>query len=99
MAEALATATISPIAVPVISNITAAPTTTPAEIRRLLVEQVTGMVRWRESVLAMKAAGIDRIVELGAGKVLAGLVKRIDSEIAGSSVGTAADIETLLKTL
>jgi [acyl-carrier-protein] S-malonyltransferase len=99
MAEALATATISPIAVPVISNITAAPTTTPAEIRRLLVEQVTGMVRWRESVLAMKAAGIDRIVELGAGKVLAGLVKRIDSEITGSSVGTAADIETLLKTL
>jgi [acyl-carrier-protein] S-malonyltransferase len=99
MAEALATATISPIAVPVISNITAAPTTTPAEIRRLLVEQVTGMVRWRESVLAMKAAGIDRIVELGSGKVLAGLVKRIDSEIIGSSVGTAADIETLLKTL
>jgi [acyl-carrier-protein] S-malonyltransferase len=99
MGEALRAATISPIAVPVISNITAAPTTTPAEIRRLLVEQVTGMVRWRESVLAMKAVGIDRIVELGSGKVLAGLVKRIDSEIAGSSVGTAADIETLLKTL
>lgn len=99
MAEALATATIAPLAVPVISNITAAPTTTPAEIRRLLIEQVTGMVRWRESVLAMKAAGIDRIVELGSGKVLAGLVKRIDSEIAGSSVGAPADIETLLKTV
>jgi [acyl-carrier-protein] S-malonyltransferase len=99
MAEALAAATISPLAVPVISNITAAATTTPAEIRRLLVEQVTGMVRWRESVLAMKEAGIDRIVELGAGKVLAGLVKRIDSEIAGSSVGTPSDIETLLKTV
>jgi [acyl-carrier-protein] S-malonyltransferase len=99
MAEALAAATIAPLAVPVVSNITAAPTANPAEIRRLLVEQVTGMVRWRESVLAMKADGIDRIVELGSGKVLAGLVKRIDPEIAGASAGTPADIETLLKTL
>ena len=99
MAEALAAATIAPTAIPVVSNITAAPTTTPSEIRRLLVEQVTGMVRWRESVLAMKAAGVDKIVELGSGKVLAGLVKRIDPEIAGSSVGTPADIETFLKTV
>ncbi|HTJ64770.1 MAG TPA: ACP S-malonyltransferase [Alphaproteobacteria bacterium] len=99
MAEALAAATIAPPAIPVVSNITAGPTTTPAEIRRLLVEQVTGMVRWRESVLAMKAAGVDRIVELGSGKVLAGLVKRIDPEIAGTSVGTPADIETFLKTI
>jgi [acyl-carrier-protein] S-malonyltransferase len=99
MAEALAAATISPPEIPVVSNITAAPTTTPAEIRRLLVEQVTGMVRWRESVLAMKSAGVDRLVELGAGKVLAGLAKRIDPEIVGSSVGTPADIETFLKTL
>jgi [acyl-carrier-protein] S-malonyltransferase len=99
MAEALAAATISPPEIPVISNITAVPTTTPAEIRRLLVEQVTGMVRWRESVLAMKAAGIDRIVELGAGKVLAGLAKRIDPEIVGTSVGTPADIEIFLKTV
>jgi [acyl-carrier-protein] S-malonyltransferase len=99
MAEALAAATIAPPENPEVSNITAAPTTTPAEIRRLLVEQVTGMVRWRESVLAMKAAGIDRIVELGAGRVLTGLVKRIDPEITGSSVGTPADIETFLKTV
>jgi [acyl-carrier-protein] S-malonyltransferase len=99
MAEALSGVTIAPLAVPVVANITAAPTTNPAEIRRLLVEQVTGKVRWRESVLAMKAAGVHRIVELGAGKVLAGTVKRIDSEISGSSVGTPADIETLLKTL
>ena len=99
MAEALGKVTISPIAVPVYSNITAAPTTTPAEIRRLLVEQVTGMVRWRESVIAMKSAGIDRIVELGAGKALAGMVKRIDPEIANASVGTPADIEALLATL
>jgi [acyl-carrier-protein] S-malonyltransferase len=99
MAQVLAAATIAPPEVPIVSNITAAPTTTPAEIRRLLVEQVTGMVRWRESVLAMKTAGIDRIVELGAGKVLAGLVKRIAPDIAGSSVGTPADIETFLKTV
>jgi [acyl-carrier-protein] S-malonyltransferase len=99
MAEALAGATIAPPGIPVVSNITAAPTLVPAEIRRLLVEQVTGMVRWRESVLAMKAMGVDRIVELGTGKVLGGLVKRIDPEIAGSSVGTPADIETFLKTL
>jgi [acyl-carrier-protein] S-malonyltransferase len=99
MAEALSKATIAPVAVPVVSNITAQPTTNPAEIRRLLIEQVTGMVRWRESVLAMKASGIERIVELGSGKALTGMVKRIDAEIAGSSVGTAADIETFLKTL
>ncbi len=99
MAEALEKATIAPLALPVIANVTAAPVTTPAEVRRLLVEQVTGRVRWRESVLRMKADGVSRIVELGAGKALAGMVKRIDSEISGSSVGTPADIETLLKTL
>jgi [acyl-carrier-protein] S-malonyltransferase len=99
MAEALDKAAIAPLALPVIANVTAAPVATPAEVRRLLVEQVTGRVRWRESVLRMKADGVDRIVELGAGKALAGMVKRIDSEISGSSVGTPTDIETLLKTL
>ncbi len=99
MAKALDEATIQPPAVPVVSNVTAAPVSTPAEIRKLLVQQVTGMVRWRESVLAMKAAGIDQIVELGAGKVLSGLVKRIDGEIAGSSVGSPAEIEALLKVI
>ena len=99
MAAALDKAAIAPLALPVIANVTAAPVATPAEVRRLLVEQVTGRVRWRESVLRMKADGVDRIVELGAGKALAGMVKRIDSEISGSSVGTPTDIETLLKTL
>ena len=99
MAQALDQATIAPPSVPLVANVTAAPVTSPAEIRRLLVEQVTGMVRWRESVLAMKAAGVDRVVELGTGKVLAGLVKRIDGDIANSSVGSPADIETLLKSL
>ena len=99
MAEALAAAAIAPPAVPVVSNVTAGAVSSPSEIRRLLVEQVTGMVRWRESVLAMKAAGVDRVVEIGAGKVLAGLVKRIDGDIAQSSVGAPADIETFLKTV
>jgi [acyl-carrier-protein] S-malonyltransferase len=99
MAEALDAAAIAPPAVPVVANMTARPVDTPSDIRRLLVEQVTGMVRWRESVLAMKEAGIDRIVELGAGKVLAGLVKRIDGEIVVSSVGAPSDIEPLLKSL
>jgi [acyl-carrier-protein] S-malonyltransferase len=56
-------------------------------------------VRWRESVLAMKGEGVDTVVELGAGRVLAGLVKRIDRDLAASSVGTPADIETFLKTI
>ena len=99
MAAALAKATIAPLSVPVISNITAAPTATPAEIRRLLVEQVTGMVRWRESVIAMKTLGVERIAELGTGKALTGMIKRIDPEIACVPVGTPADIETFLKTL
>jgi len=99
MAEALEKATIAPLALPVIANVTAAPVTTPAEVRRLLVEQVTGRVRWRESVLRMQADGVDRIVELGAGKALTGMIKRIAPEISGSAVGTPADIETLLKTL
>jgi [acyl-carrier-protein] S-malonyltransferase len=99
MAEALDKAAISPLSLPVIANVTAAPVTTPAEVRRLLVEQVTGRVRWRESVLRMQADGVDRIVELGAGKALTGMVKRIASEISGSAAGTPADIETLLKTL
>ncbi len=99
MAEALAAQTIAPLAVAVVSNVTAAPVSNPTEIRRLLVEQVTGMVRWRESVLAMKAAGVDRMVELGSGKVLTGLVKRIDGEIAGASVGTPAEIEAFMRTI
>jgi [acyl-carrier-protein] S-malonyltransferase len=99
MAEALGKATIAPLALPLFANVTAAPVTTPTEVRRLLVEQVTGRVRWRESVQAMKAAGVDRMVELGAGKALTGMVKRIDPEISGSSAGTPADIETLLKAL
>jgi [acyl-carrier-protein] S-malonyltransferase len=69
------------------------------EIRNLLVAQVTATVRWRESVLAMAALGVDSFVELGTGKVLAGLVKRIAPEAATVSAGSPAEIEALLKVL
>ena len=99
MAEALAAVTMTPPAVPLVANVTAAKVTDPEEIRRLLVEQVTGLVRWRESVLFMKGEGVDQLVEIGSGKVLAGLAKRIDRELAATSVGAPAEIEVFLKTL
>jgi [acyl-carrier-protein] S-malonyltransferase len=99
MAEALADVAMEAPAVPLVANVTAAAIEDSETIRRLLVEQVTGLVRWRESVLAMKSADVDTIVEVGAGRVLSGLVKRIDRELAASSVGTPAEIETFLKTL
>ncbi len=99
MAEALETVAVNAPVVPLVANVTASAVSDPVEIRRLLVEQVTGMVRWRESVLYMKAQGVESLVELGAGKVLAGLVKRIDKEVAAVSVGTPADVDAFLKTL
>jgi [acyl-carrier-protein] S-malonyltransferase len=99
MAEALAAAPPRAPLVPLVANVTAMPVTDPEDIRDLLVEQVTGLVRWRESVLAMKERGVTEIVELGSGKVLSGLVKRIDREIATSSVQSPAEIEAFLKTL
>ena len=99
MAEALAAVTIGVPEVPVVANVTASAVSDPNEIRRLLVEQVTGMVRWRESVLYMKEQGVDTLVELGSGKVLSGLAKRIDKELAGISVQGPADVESFLKTL
>jgi len=92
MAGALAAATIAAPVVPLVANVTAGPVSDPGTIRRLLVEQVTGAVRWRESVLFMKDQGVGTLVELGAGKVLAGLAKRIDKGLAATSVGTPADI-------
>ncbi|GAB0115087.1 ACP S-malonyltransferase [Acidisoma sp. C75] len=99
MAEALAEAGLMAPAVPLIANVTAAKATDPVEIRKLLVEQVTGMVRWRESVLAMAAMGVTQFVELGAGRVLSGLVRRILPEAEALSIGTPAEIENFLKTL
>lgn len=98
MEKALADVAIQAPLVPVYANVTAAPNADPATICTLLVEQVTGMVRWRESVAAMGEAGVTEFVELG-GKVLAGMVKRITPDIPVTSVVTMDDIEALAKTL
>src|SRR5437868_3149978 len=92
MAEALAETALMPPLAPLVANVTAVATSDPAEIKGLLVEQVTQMVRWRESVLLFAANEVEEIVELGAGRVLAGLVKRIDRTLAASSVGTPAEL-------
>ena len=92
MAAALANVNINAPRVPLVANVLAAPITDPAEIRQRLVEQVTGTVRWRESIAFMAAQGVTTFYEIGAGKVLSGLVKRIAETAAGISVGTPADI-------
>jgi [acyl-carrier-protein] S-malonyltransferase len=99
MAEALARTTLAPPRVPLVANVTAAAVSDPATISDLLVQQVTAMVRWRESCLFMKGRGVDTVVELGAGKILTGLAKRIDPELAGVAVNTPADIDAFVKTL
>lgn len=98
MAEALATAEIAAPLVPLYANVTAAPVSDPAQIRTLLVEQVTGTVRWRESVEAMAAAGVTHMVELG-GKVLGPMIKRIAPDVTNLSVVKPDDIEAVLKAL
>lgn len=92
MAGALAEVAMQAPVVPVMANVGAAPLTDPDAIRNSLVEQVTGMVRWRECVEAMAAGGVTNLYELGAGKVLSGLAKRIDRELTASAVGTPDDI-------
>jgi [acyl-carrier-protein] S-malonyltransferase len=97
MKKALETTLINIPSVPLVANVTATATSDVETIRRQLVEQVCGTVRWRESVLYMKAEGVAELVECGAGKVLAGLAKRIDRDVAAQSLGTPADIEAFLK--
>jgi [acyl-carrier-protein] S-malonyltransferase len=99
MAEALERAPPAAPGVPLIANVTAEKVTDPELVGKLLVRQVTATVRWRESVLAMAALGVDSFVELGAGKVLSGLVRRIAPEAASASVGSPAEIELFLRTL
>ena len=98
MAEALSTATLLAPLVPVYANVTAAPVADAETIKRLLVEQVTGRVRWRESVIAMFDAGVHDYVEFG-GKVLAAMVKRSAPDATATSIVTMDDIETLVKGL
>ena len=92
MREALAGASIQAPKVPVVANVLAAPVTDPEAIRRHLVEQVTGSVRWRESMLWLGANGVTRFIECGSGKVLAGLAKRVVAGSEAVSLGTADDI-------
>jgi [acyl-carrier-protein] S-malonyltransferase len=99
MREALAQVTIRPPAIPIVANVTAAEVSEPEAIRRLLVEQVTGRVRWRESVAAFRNLGVDTTVEAGGSKVLTGMVKRIDKELATIALDSPADIEAFAKTL
>jgi [acyl-carrier-protein] S-malonyltransferase len=98
MERALADARIEAPLVPVFANVTAAPVADADTIRRLLVEQVTGMVRWRESVLAMADTGVEQFIEFG-GKVLTPMIKRIAPQIETTSVVTMDDIEALAKAL
>lgn len=99
MAGALANAEMVKPVVPVVSNVTAKAENDTARIRDLLVTQITDMVRWRESVLWMKAQGVTDMVEIGAGKVLGGLIRRIDKDITCESVSTPEGIENLIKKL
>ena len=99
MAAALADAEIRAPAVPVVANVLARPITDPAEIRRALVAQVTGMVRWRESIAWLAGAGTTLFVEIGAGKVLSGLAKRIAEGAETLAVGTPADVDAAVAKL
>jgi [acyl-carrier-protein] S-malonyltransferase len=99
MAQALDAAALSAPLVPLVANVSAGPVCDPIEIEHLLVEQVTAMVRWRESVLRLAASGVEEVVEIGAGRVLAGLVKRTAPDLATRSVGAAAELETFMKEL
>jgi [acyl-carrier-protein] S-malonyltransferase len=93
MSGALAEVSIKPPVVPVVANVSARPLSDPGEIARALVAQVTGTVRWRESVVLMAAAGIGRFYEIGAGKVLGGLVKRIADGVQITSIGTPEEVD------
>jgi len=93
MADALSKVTINAPVVPVVANVVASAVSDPEQIRRLLVEQVTGTVRWRECVGYLAANGVTDVFEIGSGKVLAGLAKRIEKSLEAASLGTPADIE------
>lgn len=99
MAEALGRTRMIDPAVGLIANVTAEPVDDAVEIRRLLVAQVTGLVRWRESIEYMAANGIDTLVEIGAGKVLSGMAKRINPDLATHSIATPQELDAFVKTL
>ncbi len=92
MAEALSAVSVKPPLVPLVANVRARPIREPADVVKSLVEQVTGTVRWRESILFMAQSGVTSFYEIGAGKVLAGLIKRIADGVSASSIGTPDDV-------
>jgi [acyl-carrier-protein] S-malonyltransferase len=99
MAAALAETKVRPPAIPVVANVTAAPISEPDEIKRRLVEQVTGTVRWRECVATMVREGVTDVIEVGSGKVLAGLAKRIEPSLNAISAGLPQEIDAALAAL
>ncbi|MEM6902798.1 MAG: ACP S-malonyltransferase [Pseudomonadota bacterium] len=99
MAEALAQLDLQPPVVPMVSNVSAEPVSTPADFRRVLVEQVTNTVRWRDCVGRMANDGVGRVFELGTGNVLSGLIKRINRDIETAHAGTPDEVEALAKAL
>jgi [acyl-carrier-protein] S-malonyltransferase len=99
MREALAQVMFRPPVVPLVANVSATAISDPSDIKQGLVRQVTAMVRWRESMLFLRAAAVGEVVEIGAGRVLAGLGKRIAPELAARSVGAPAEVEALIREL
>jgi [acyl-carrier-protein] S-malonyltransferase len=99
MEEALAKVQMRPPKVPVISNVSISPESDPDRIRKLLVEQVTGRVRWRETIAGLRDRGITSVVEVGAGKVLTTMAKRIDKDLPATAIESPQDIEAFLKSL
>ena len=99
MRDALMSSRLITPELPVITNVNAQPVRDPEELRNLLIEQITKKVRWRESILQMKKEGVDRLVEIGEGKVLGGLVRRIDREMSGVSISDPEGIEKFLLSL
>jgi [acyl-carrier-protein] S-malonyltransferase len=97
--EHLGAVALSPVDFPVVSNVTAEPVTDPEVARQLLVEQLTSPVRWTASMRTMLDTGVDRFIELGPGRVLAGLLKRVDRDVSVVSIGTAAEAESFLEAL
>jgi len=96
MQAALADADLKTPVVPVVANVVAGPVSDPEEIRKRLVEQVMGTVRWRESIQWMAANGVTELKEIGAGRVLTGLTRRIDRSLSGSAIGSPDDIAAFL---
>jgi len=99
VAEALCRVALQPPAVPLVANVSAAATRDPARIKRGLVEQVTAMVRWRESMLFLEQDGVEEVVEIGTGRVLTGLARRIAPDLSARSVRTPEEVESLIKEL